>query len=134
MLKAFRAKTLEVVGRRAGLEGAAAEHRRARRLDGLCDPDDLLARFDRAGTRHHREVAVARKGAAGVDDRVFRMEGAVGELVGIRNAADGFNVGERLNLVDRKVAARREAVFDVGDVVRGGSGLEDKDHDALQLV
>ena len=84
------------------------------------------------------------------------MEGAVGELVGIRNAADGFNVGERLNLVDRKVAARftddadrdlfgafhddgaeaarREAVFDVGDVVRGGGGLEDKDHDALQLV
>ena len=50
---------LEVVGRRARLEGSASEHRRAGGLDALRHGDDLLLALDRARAGDYSEVAVS---------------------------------------------------------------------------
>jgi hypothetical protein len=47
-LDTFGSEALEVVRRCARLERAAAQDRRAGRLDALGDPEDLLGRLNRA--------------------------------------------------------------------------------------
>jgi len=55
--ESLESEPLERVGRRPGLEGAAAEHVRPRRLDGTGRLEDLDLAFDTAGSGDHGESA-----------------------------------------------------------------------------
>ena len=149
-VKPFASEPLEIVGRRTRLEGAAAEHCGASGFHGFGDADDLLFGFNRAGTGNHGEVAAAHLGAARFDDRVLRMEEAVGEFAGVTYAANGFNRRKRQNLVGGQMQAGFaddadgcfflplhddstkpsgfKTVLKIGDVGRCGGGLHDDDH------
>ena len=81
-------KTLEVVGGRARLERAAAEHCSACRLNCLCNLNYLLLTFNRAGTCHNCENIAANACVVYVDNRVLGVELSVCRLKGLGNAAN----------------------------------------------
>ena len=92
---------LEVVGRRARLERAAAQHRRARGLDALRYGYNLLLALDRARPRDYREASVAYGNLIFPDlhDGVERMEFPVRVLEGlgdVLHAFDDVEAGEQL--------------------------------------
>ena len=91
------AEALEGIGRGAGLERAAAQHRRAAGLDRLRDGDHLLLGFHRAGAGHEREVAAADLRIADLDDGILGMELAVGVLIRLLHTLDVLDDVQRGN-------------------------------------
>ena len=86
-LEALEAQTLERIGGRAGLEGAAAQDRGAGGLDGAGHLQDLILALHGAGAGDHAEVAAAQLDAAHFDHGIGGMEHAVALLEGLAHAA-----------------------------------------------
>lgn len=100
-------EALKRVRRRAGLEGATAQHRRAGGLDGLGYAFDLLRRFYGAGAGDDSQLLPANLYTADVDDRIGRMEGTAGPLVRLFYADDLVYVFISCNLLsidNRRIA------------------------------
>src|SRR5581483_1836014 len=95
-LERLLAEPLEGVGRRARLEGAAAEHRHALGGDRARRLERLLARLHRARACDEAEVAVADPAAAHLDHRRVRGELAGDELVRLEDRQDLLDAGEAL--------------------------------------
>ena len=117
-------QTLEGVGRGAGLVGTAAEEGSTAGLDALGDAQGLLLALDAARTGHDGDLLpAADPDAAAVDDRVGRVEQAVGALIRGRHTGHVVDpgVGEHIALVDLgSVAHQTEDVVvlagDQGDI------------------
>src|SRR5699024_9955387 len=74
--------------------GAAPGPGRAAGLDAVGDAQGLLFAFDAAGAGHDGDLLLAADlDAAAVDDRIGRVEQAVGPLVGGRHAGDVVHPG-----------------------------------------
>ena len=116
VLQTFLAESAEGVGRGARFEGAAAQHLGAGGGHGAGGRDHVLFVLDRAGPGHHDHGAVADLDAVDVDDGVFLLEFAAGQLVG---------PGDRDDLVDAAHAAHLGADVGVADHAHGA------DHDAF---
>ena len=89
---------LEGVGRGAGLERAAPQHRCAGLLDLLGHVGDLLLALHGAGARHHGQLLAAHLGIAYLHRGGFRVEHAVGLLEGLGHLHDALHAAEGLNL------------------------------------
>src|SRR5450759_3218363 len=95
-LQAFLSEALKGVRRRARLVGAAAQQVRAARLHFLRDRERLLERLDRAGAGDDDDARAAHQNAPHRHDRVFGMEFARHELVGMRDAENLEDARKRL--------------------------------------
>ena len=128
ILQARGAQALEGVGGGAGLEGTAPQHGGAAGLDGLGDGDDLLFGFHGAGTGHDGQVAAADLGVPHGDDRVLRMELAIGIFVGFLHPLDILHDVQSGDQVDVQLGG-------VAHQAQNGVGLADAgvDDDALVL-
>ena len=96
-------QTLEGVGRGAGLVGTAAEEGGTAGLDALGDAQGLLLALDAARAGHDGDLLpAADPDAAAVNDRVGRVEQAVGALIRGRHTGHVVDpgVGEHIALVD----------------------------------
>ena len=69
-------------------------------FDALGDEAHLLVRFHRAGARNDLETAAAKLYAVDIDDRIGGMELAVGVLIGLADAANGFHDIQRRQKID----------------------------------
>ncbi len=87
---------LEAVGGGARFVGAAAQHVRPMALYGLGGFHDLLFGLDRAGARHHAEVAAADFHRAALHDAAFLLYLGARQLVGLEDGEDPLDVGEGL--------------------------------------
>ena len=100
MLQRFQAQALKGVRRGAGLVSAAAEELRAGRGHLLGDGEGLFAAFDGAGPGDDGQVAAADGGVGSgkADDGVFFLHVAAGQLVGLGDADDFGDAGERFQV------------------------------------
>src|SRR5450759_2679940 len=87
-LQEFLAQTPTGIAGPARLVGATAQQVRAARLHFLRDRERLLERLDRAGAGDDDDARAAHENAPHRHDRVFGMEFARHELVGMRDAED----------------------------------------------
>ena len=121
--EAGEAESLEGVGRRARLVGAAAEEADARGLELLGDGEALLFGFDGAGAGGHGEMRTADQDVSGrrgdADDGGFGFDVERDELVGLGdgNAFDDAGHGFEDTEVD--------GVFIAGDADGGAAGAGD---------
>ena len=99
-LERFKAQALKGVGRGAGLVSAAAEKLRAGGGHLLGDGEGLLAALDGAGTGDDGQIAAADGGVGSrkADDGVFFFHVAAGEFVGLGDADDFGDAGERFKI------------------------------------
>ena len=91
--QAFLAESLELVGRSAGLERAAAQDGSARGFHGARGGEELFFALDGARTRHEAERCVAADlEAIDVDRAVLGMRFAADELVPLLDGDDLFDL------------------------------------------
>ena len=90
-LNAVCLKSLEVVGRGARLECAAAKHGSARRLYRACDLANLIHALNRAGTCDKRKYVAADRGVSYLNYGVVGVELSVGALEWLADALDAVN-------------------------------------------
>ena len=87
----FALQALEIVGRGAGLERAAAKHGRACRFYLSCNAQKLLLALDRARSCHNGKYVAANTGIAHLDYTVIGVELAVCALKRLGYTLYGFN-------------------------------------------
>ena len=154
-LKALGLESCEIVGGRAGLERAAAQHVRAGRLDGLRHGDDLPLRFDGARPRDHAEIAAADLHIADLYDGIVGVIFAVAALERLGHAldtVDDVEAGDKIHIDARRVADESEdrLIIALGDVdvqakifqpadelvtaLLGDAVLQDYDHNVILLI
>ena len=116
-------QTGKIVGRGAGLEGAAAQQIGAGGLDRARYSEDLLLTFHRAGPGDHRKMATADLDASHLHDQVVGMKFAVAAPEGLGHALDGVNnvkAADQIRVHGRGIADQTEngMEFPLGDVDR----------------
>ena len=104
------AQTLKRVGRRARLEGPAAQPHRPRLLEHGRHFEDLVARFHRAGAGDYRQAATSHLDRSDRDHGLLALELTRGEFVGLAERNDLGYSGQQLHLalIERVAAHRSE--------------------------
>ena len=153
--KPFGTQPLKAVRACARLERTAAQNRSAGGLHPLGNAGDLFLAFNAAGAGHHGEMPAAnfdRVFAADGDDRIVRVEFAVGFFIRFRDAAAALNqrigqqpafadclgiadqaedMGVRTDRIVDREAHRFQFAAERGHLIRRSVLFEDDNHDKL---
>ncbi len=110
------AEALERVRARARLEGAAAQDRRAGRLDPVGRLEELVAALHGTGAGHDREAPVADRRVEHPDHRVLGVELARGELERPADRRDSLHARQRAEAAHEHRLARAHLTDDRDDL------------------
>src|SRR5579859_1899163 len=134
-LQRLNSETLKLVGRSAGLIGAAAQHGGASALDSLGRLQQLLARLDRAGTGDDHDLGAPDLYAGYVDDRRLRPGLPADKFEGLGDGDHVVHPGRHRKSFDLMAASTAAHGGDDGALGAAGDvGLEPSLANALDDV
>ncbi len=136
--QSFQAESLKIVGRRSRLVGSAAEHGRTGALYRARCAEQLLARFDGAGSGDDYDAGSADGGAAYVYNCALGLDLPAHQFEGLRDRDYVVHAGRNLQRLDFVAASVShggdDGAFDSARDVRLVAGLANALDDVRNLL